>query len=257
MLTSREPHMNRRRIHLAIGFLTLSIGCSPAPPPAVGTAKPQPPETQPVHTESAPASPTDLSPPQTTSRTPANSGQSIDDLISQAQVSLPQLDIEGTIAKLEEVLKRDPNHIRALALMGRATQVQAERSLAKKAEPKIYEDMFLRSAVCLHKVRQLQSSIDPADLELAAAAFYNEACVRARRQQPDDALKSLEEALELGFAESTRGLSTLIKDPDLDPIREQPKFKELLAKAQKPADASGSQEAPNVGPKDGKLEAPK
>ena len=55
--------------------------------------------------------------------------------------------------------------------------------------------------------------------------YYNLAIVRLRQQQPEEALKQLEAAFMAGFSH----FDAMDKDSDIDSLRSQPKFKELLA----------------------------
>lgn len=54
--------------------------------------------------------------------------------------------------------------------------------------------------------------------------YYNLAIVRLRQQQPDEALKQLEAAFMAGFTH----FDAMDQDTDIDPLRNQPKFKELM-----------------------------
>lgn len=54
--------------------------------------------------------------------------------------------------------------------------------------------------------------------------YYNLGIVRLRQQQPEEALKQLEAAFMAGF----KHFDAMDKDTDLDSLREQPKFKELV-----------------------------
>lgn len=54
--------------------------------------------------------------------------------------------------------------------------------------------------------------------------YYNLGIVRLRQQQPEEALKQLEAAFMAGF----KHFDAMDKDTDLDPLRNQTKFKELM-----------------------------
>lgn len=54
--------------------------------------------------------------------------------------------------------------------------------------------------------------------------YYNLAIVRLRQKQPDEALKQLEAAFTAGFSH----FDAMDQDHDLDPLRNNPKFKELM-----------------------------
>lgn len=55
---------------------------------------------------------------------------------------------------------------------------------------------------------------------------YNVACFYARLGQPDRALDGLERALEVGFTQK----EWIEKDPDLDDLRDHPRYKEILTR---------------------------
>jgi len=63
--------------------------------------------------------------------------------------------------------------------------------------------------------------LDPVD----AGVRYNVACLYAVAGQPEAALRFLEEAVEVGFGNR----DWLERDPDLDSIRDLPRFRELMA----------------------------
>jgi hypothetical protein len=55
---------------------------------------------------------------------------------------------------------------------------------------------------------------------------YNLACAQARLGRVDEALASLGDSIERGFAAS----DDLLRDPDLAPLRGDPRFSSLLAR---------------------------
>jgi len=63
--------------------------------------------------------------------------------------------------------------------------------------------------------------LDPVD----AGVRYNVACLFAVAGRPDDALRYIEEAVRTGFGNR----NWLERDPDLDSIRDMPRFRELMA----------------------------
>ncbi len=58
-----------------------------------------------------------------------------------------------------------------------------------------------------------------------ATAHYNLACSLALSKRRRDALKSLQRAIELGY----RDLDWLMKDPDLDLLKEDPEFASIVS----------------------------
>lgn len=61
-------------------------------------------------------------------------------------------------------------------------------------------------------------------------AHYNLGCVLARQKKPDEAFEHLTEAVKLGWRDKLH----LEKDADLESLREDPRFKELLKSAEAP-----------------------
>ena len=59
--------------------------------------------------------------------------------------------------------------------------------------------------------------------------LYNATCFYSQLGEKESALKSLEKAIGVGYA----NYEWLEKDTDLDPIRKEPKFDELIAKINK------------------------
>jgi tetratricopeptide (TPR) repeat protein len=101
----------------------------------------------------------------------------------------------------DNLLKRNPNDVRAiyfrsgaLAELGRRTDSLEWAKRALEMEPD-----------------------DPAVL-------YNVACTYATLAEFDEAIGLLERAVEIGFSH----LEWIENDADLDPLRDQPRFKELL-----------------------------
>jgi tetratricopeptide (TPR) repeat protein len=70
------------------------------------------------------------------------------------------------------------------------------------------------------KVDQKLVQVRPHD----PTAHYNLACRYALLKQPDMALSTLRRAIELGY----RDFQYMVRDRDLDSIRKDPRFRELL-----------------------------
>lgn len=75
----------------------------------------------------------------------------------------------------------------------------------------------------LERARDLSHAMGQDD----AGVFYNLACANARMNDRKSAIKNLQRAMELGWADPA-AMST---DPDLQPLREEQEFKQLLDQA--------------------------
>jgi Flp pilus assembly protein TadD len=105
------------------------------------------------------------------------------------------------IAFFESVLRRDPQSTDVIELLG---------GLYTKVG---------RIADGLKMDRRLVK-LEPAN----ATAHYNLACSLALTQRRSAALRSLRQAVELGYSD----FDWMAQDPDLDPIKEHPAFTALL-----------------------------
>jgi predicted esterase len=74
---------------------------------------------------------------------------------------------------------------------------------------------------------------DDADVHLL---HYNLACGHARLKEIGPALDELSKAIDLGYALNAPRLANLLQDPDLDPLRAEARFAEVLAHAKAQAD---------------------
>ena len=111
----------------------------------------------------------------------------------------PQLDFE--LDFFSALLRIVPDHTDAL-------RVQAEN---------LCEKGMVKEGL---KLDQTLVQLRPAD----PAAHYDLACRYARLAQPDLAIQSLRKAVELGY----RDFQSMTQDRDLESIRKDPRFHELL-----------------------------
>lgn len=74
---------------------------------------------------------------------------------------------------------------------------------------------------------------------------YNLAAALARQNKNEEALKSLEQAISLGFSSK----SAMEQDPDLDRLRQLPRFQELLAKLEQEPKTTAGTAPPSFIPK--------
>jgi tetratricopeptide (TPR) repeat protein len=114
-----------------------------------------------------------------------------------------QRDLDTKIQFIEGLVRRDPNYVDALQILG---DHYTQRG-------RIVEGL---------KVDERLARLEPGN----PLVFYNLACSYSLAREMDRAARALEKALELGY----RDFDWLVKDPDLKPLRADPAFGELKAK---------------------------
>ena len=117
--------------------------------------------------------------------------------------SKSEVAIREALEVTERYLDLNPDDARALNL--------GASGLAQNGEPAKAEDWVRRAL-----------AIDPDD----AGVRYNAACVYARLGRNEEAIDSLERAVKYGFGHR----EWLEQDPDLNPIRDHPRFQALLGR---------------------------
>lgn len=100
----------------------------------------------------------------------------------------------------------------------RAAQKDRARGLADEALALVAQGNWRDAEATLVQAIEVGPAI-PAD-------HYNLACVRARLGKPDEAMDSLERAAGVGFSD----FALIARDPDLDSLRELPRFARLVAR---------------------------
>jgi tetratricopeptide (TPR) repeat protein len=111
-----------------------------------------------------------------------------------------QRDLDTRIGFMEGLVRRDPDYVDALQLLG--------------------DDYTKRGRfVDGLKVDERLARLQPDN----AVVFYNLACSYSLTDQFDRAALALERAFQLGYTD----FDWLSKDPDLDKLRQQPQFREM------------------------------
>ncbi len=115
-------------------------------------------------------------------------------------------DLEIKIGFLEGIVRRDPEFVEALQILG---------------DHYTQRGQFAESL----KVDQQLSSLEPSN----PLVFYNLACSYSLNSDFDQAAAALEQALRLGY----RDFKWLAKDPDLRSLRKHPAFRTIEDKLRK------------------------
>jgi tetratricopeptide (TPR) repeat protein len=115
-------------------------------------------------------------------------------------------DLDVKISFLEALLRRDPEYVEALQILGDHYTQRGQ-----------FEDSL--------KVDQRLSQLEPRN----PLVFYNLACSYSLNSEYAMAAAALEQALLLGY----RDFNWLAKDPDLRRLRKHPAYQSIEAKIQK------------------------
>jgi tetratricopeptide (TPR) repeat protein len=110
-----------------------------------------------------------------------------------------QLDFE--LEFFTAILKRHPDYVDVLRVLGNLLTLKGRYAEGLQVDRRLVQ-------------------LRPAD----ALAHYNLACSYALLKRPDQALKTLRRAVELGY----RDFRYMREDRDLDTIRHDPRFRQLL-----------------------------
>ncbi len=115
-------------------------------------------------------------------------------------------DLDVKITFLEGLVRREPDYIEALQILGDhyTQRGRVDDSL---------------------KIDKQLSRLEPRD----PLVFYNLACSYSLNGELDHAAAALEQALSLGY----RDFKWLARDPDLRPLRQHPVFRSIEAKIRK------------------------
>ena len=114
-----------------------------------------------------------------------------------------QRDLDTRIEFMEGLVRRDPNYVDALQLLG-------DHYTQRGRYPEGLQ------------VDEQLAQLEPRN----PLVFYNLACSYSLTEQFDRAVRMLEKALQLGY----RDFSWLAKDPDLRKLRQQPIYRDIKAK---------------------------
>jgi tetratricopeptide (TPR) repeat protein len=114
-----------------------------------------------------------------------------------------QRDLDTRIEFMEGLVRRDPNYVDALQLLGDHYTQRGRFNEGLKVDERL-------------------ARLEPEN----PLVFYNLACSYSLTEEFDRAVLALEKALALGY----RDFAWLAKDPDLKKLRQQPAFDDIKAK---------------------------
>jgi tetratricopeptide (TPR) repeat protein len=114
-----------------------------------------------------------------------------------------QRDLDTRIEFMEGIVRRDPNYVDALQLLGDDYTQRGRFPEGLQVDERL-------------------ASLEPQN----SLVFYNLACSYSLTDEFDRALFALDQAIRLGY----RDFKWLVKDPDLKKLRAQPAFRELKEK---------------------------
>ena len=117
--------------------------------------------------------------------------------------SAEQRELDTKIGFIEGLVRRDPNYVDALQILGDHYTQRGRISEGLKVDERL-------------------ARLEPTN----PLVFYNLACSYSLSGEMDHAVGALEKALQLGY----RDFNWLAKDPDLKPLRAHAAFDDLKAK---------------------------
>jgi tetratricopeptide (TPR) repeat protein len=114
-----------------------------------------------------------------------------------------QRDLDAKIEFMEGLVRRDPDYVDALQLLGDHYTQRGRYAEGLKVDERL-------------------AQLEPR----SPLVFYNLACSCSLTEQFDRAVLMLEKALQLGY----RDFRWLARDPDLHQLRQQPIYRDIEAK---------------------------
>jgi thiol-disulfide isomerase/thioredoxin len=142
----------------------------------------------------------------------------VDALMARTRTALGAGNLPEASRALGELLSLDPNNRQALLLLAQVAQNEARLVPRAQSVP-----FFLRSAEAMRRIAALKTELTAEEKVYLPLALYNEACALAISGESARAIKALSEASDAGFLNAAH----VDSDPDLDPIRRLPEFREV------------------------------
>lgn len=201
------------------GFLILIAGCTDSP--AVLNVGPPGASQQTV-----------LLSPQSSKAKDANS--SVTQYLDRAREAAVNGDLALAASFLEEAVKVEPKNRDVLRVLA-AVDIDRGNDL----EPPRRTEVFHRSAEVARLLHAAYPDATPQERLIFKEAVFREACAYAATGKSDEALRALAETIDAGYA----SLEVLKHEKELDSLRKLPKFQELLALAEKNAQAVAKKNA--------------
>lgn len=143
---------------------------------------------------------------------------------------------DGDEERIESLMSQAMDHMTAGGgLIGRAkTQQGAEAEKSRAEGNAAYDEAVTKYTTILELLNNIAAPEEAKD-EIRQIVYYNTACARSMQGRADEALTAFGQALDAGFAD----FDHIGKDTDLDPIRNEARFAQLLERAR----AKASEEA--------------
>ncbi len=140
---------------------------------------------------------------------------------------------EEEAARIEALMSEAMDHMVAGAgLIDRAKGLQGEAAERARAEAAAaYDEAAEKYARVLELLSDLPAPEEAKD-QVRQTVYYNLACARSMQGRADEALTAFGQSLDAGFDDYEH----IAKDTDLDPIRGEPRFAQLLERARAKAD---------------------
>ncbi|MBS0205823.1 MAG: TlpA family protein disulfide reductase [Planctomycetes bacterium] len=150
---------------------------------------------------------------------------SIQDAFREAQMFLRKQDIAGAVEVLERALPGNPDDINLLFTLAQLTGRLASADPKAPDYPK-----YLKAAEYIRRgLKENPELVENPNVQgLASLGYYNAACALAVEKKPEEALKVLGEAVDIGF----KDLAKLDGDLDLEEVRALTEFADFRSQAE-------------------------
>ena len=186
----------------------------------------EPPVVKAMESETHAQAAADLKPKETPPpKDEPEAGLTTKEAFAEAQRLFQKNDLPGVVEVLERALPGNPNDINLLMSLAKLT---FNLGSADPANPDYAS--YLKAGEYLRRALQAHPEIaaNPDVRKLANPMYYNEACALARDNQADQAMKSLEEAIALGYT----NLAEMDMDKDLESVRALSGYADFKTKAE-------------------------
>lgn len=160
----------------------------------------------------------------------ADSTSDLDAAVEKLEKAKTPAQAKAALAKIEKMLEKNPADLKGLMVYwSNASDAETD-----DGEPDFA--LFRRAAELFRRAAKADKGLteNPAFKEMAAEAFYSDACAKAAAKKPAECVAALREALAYGWDD----LEELAEDDNLTAVRASTEFKKFIKEAEKVVEAA-------------------